>query len=143
MRSASHVVVIARMLSPRYLTSYLQATFQKLTSESRHRDVGLFQSSVYLCCVRCNSKDLIEYEYVKRRNLLFNIFLFHRWHEWLIIDFYLPNPFAQNGRRFFVKTFLRWLMLYEFHKNNSATVATKNICSVYGDPPYSSDLPFV
>ncbi|KAL4709568.1 hypothetical protein ACJJTC_007299 [Scirpophaga incertulas] len=31
------------------------------------------------------------------------------------------------------KHYLRNLMLYEFHKKNSATVAAKNICDVYGD----------
>jgi histone-lysine N-methyltransferase SETMAR len=30
------------------------------------------------------------------------------------------------------ETHIRHLMLYEFHKGNNATVATKNICEVYG-----------
>ncbi len=30
------------------------------------------------------------------------------------------------------ETHIRHLMLYEFHKENNATVATKNICEVYG-----------
>jgi len=37
------------------------------------------------------------------------------------------------AKEFPLKHFLRYLMLYEYHKKNSATVATKNICTLYSD----------